>query len=51
MTCFLILWIYFIQKKKELEEIDNETDFKINEMNRYYDNERSYFINKFNDRK
>jgi len=34
----------FYSKKKELEEIDNETDFKINEMNRYYDNERSYFI-------
>ena len=41
----------FYSQKKELEELDNETDYTINEMNRYYDNKRSNFINKFNKRR
>ena len=50
-TMFFSTMDSFYSQKKELEEVDNETDYTINEMNRYYDNKRSNFINKFNKRR
>ena len=50
-TMFFSTMDSFYSQKKELEEFDNETDYKINEMNTFYDNTRTNFINKFDKRK
>ena len=41
----------FYCQQKELEELDNETDYTINKMNRYYDNESLNFIDEYHKRR